>query len=281
LKRFEINVPISIPQKWNDLTEWQLRMVGHFLFLNRTEETEKTLFKNVLLFILAFPKPSFKNITKVIILFYYFSFRELEHHTDFIFDQEQRLTRFPEFIKVGKWPFRKKLYGPAPRLANVTINELSYADTFFYKWITESETDELHRLTAILYRPKSKRVTQDDIRVEFSNLTLEKNAEFSDQIPLHVKYMIAHCYQGCREMIIDRHPNVFPKKKVSEADDEPQVPVTKKPYQPFSRIIDSMAMDEVQVFGNHQETEKVYAPKFLAVYEEKIKKQKELDRNRK
>lgn len=280
--RIELDIPIRIPQKWNDLTEWQIRMIGHFLFLNRTEETEKTLFKNVVLFILAIPRPTIKNITKLIVLFYYFSFKELEHYADFVFDENQLLTRFPEYIKVGRWPFRKKLYGPAARLANVSILELSYADTYFYKWLTENNTDELHRLTAILYRPKSKNPTQEDIRVEFSNLTLEKNAQVSDHIPLHLKYMIAHCYQGCREMIINRHPNVFPRKKVSTEDDPELNPlVKKKPYQPFSKIIDSMAMDEVQVFGNHQQTEKVYAPKFLSVYEEKIKKQKELERNRK
>jgi hypothetical protein len=268
-----MRIDYTVPQKWNDLSDWQLRMIGHFLFLNHKDETDKSLFRHVFLFILFLPKPSFWNLWKLAVLLFKFSFKELEHYTDFIFDKKQLLTRFPRHIKVGRFPFRKKLYGPADRLANVTISEFSYADTFYDKWIRDGETDELHRLTAILYRPKSKTPNQEDLRTKFSSLTLGNNSKTTDHIPLHIKYMIAHCYQGCREIIVNRHPNVFPKRKIIEGQEDSVV--KRKPYQTFSKIIDSMAMDEIQVFGTHQETENIFVPKFLQIFEAKIIKQKQ------
>ena len=225
------------------------------------------------------PKPSFKNIIKSVVLLSQVPYSELEQYTNFIFDQKELLTRFPNKIKTGRWPFRKTVYGPAARLANTSIEELSYADTFYYKWATDNDPNDLHRLTAILYRPASSKPNPEDLRLPFSNLLLENNSKNTDGIPLPVKFMIAHAYQGCRQNFINRHPNVFPQKKIAE--DEPESkPVKPKPYQPFSKIIDAFAMDEVQIFGNHQQVEKVFAPKFLSVYEESIIREREKERQR-
>jgi hypothetical protein len=114
----------------------------------------------------------------------------------------------------------------------------------------------------------------------FSNLLLEKNAKNTDAIPLPIKFMIAHAYQGCRQNFINANPSVFPQKRVVEEEEEKKSEKP-KPYQPFSKIIDSFAMDEVQIFGNHQQVEKVFASKFLSVYEESIKREREKERQRK
>src|SRR5690606_20631971 len=134
--------------------------------------------------------------------------------TDFMFDEKELHTRFPKYIKVGRWPFRKKLYGPAARMANSVIRELSYADRFYYAWETNNDPMDLHRLCAILYRPAGGN-NPDDPRAPFSPLALERNADDTDKIPLHVKFMIAHVYKGCRLLFIKRHPVVFPQRKKS------------------------------------------------------------------
>lgn len=276
-----MRIDFKIAQHWNDLTEWQIRAIGRYMFTSRNEQTETKFFKQVVLSILIVPKPTFKNIIKSVVLLSQVPFSELEQYTAFVFDQKELLTRFPNQIKIGRWPFRKTVYGPAPRLANTTIEELSYADTFYYKWMTENDVNDLHRLTAILYRPThwNVRPSLEDKRISFSSLTLESNSRITDAIPLPVKFMIAHAFYGCRQNFINRHPNVFPQKKVVEGEEEAP-PKKPKPYQPFSRIIDSFAMDEVQVFGNHQQVEKVFAPKFLSIYEESIKREKEKERQR-
>lgn len=207
-----MRINFKIAQHWNDLSEWQIKAIGRFMFTSRNEQTETKLFKKVVLSILIVPKPTLKNIVKSVILLLQVPFSELEQYTNFVFDKKELLTRFPDKIKIGRWPFRKTVYGPAPRLANTTIEELSYADTFYYKWMTENNPDDLHRLTAILYRP-SVEPTQEDKRIPFSSLTLENNSRITDAIPLPVKFMIAHAYYGCRQNFINRHPNVFPQKK--------------------------------------------------------------------
>lgn len=162
-----------------------------------------------------------------------------------------------------------------PRLSNISIKELSFADTFYYKWATERKVDDLHRLCAILYRPAASAPSAHDVRTEFTPLLLEQNAQITDHIPLSIKYMIALAYEGCRATFINRHPNVFPKPKQKSEPDQNKKP---KPYQPFSRIISAMAMDEVQIFGSYQDVEKVLAPDFLAVYDESIVRAREHER---
>lgn len=276
-----MKIKFNIAQHWNDLSEWQIKAIGRFMFTSRNEQTETKLFKKVVLSVLIVPKPNLTNIVKSVILLLQVPFSELEQYTNFVFDKKELLTRFPNQLKIGRWPFRKTVYGPAPRLANTTIEELSYADTFYYKWMTDNNPDDLHRLTAILYRPThwNKRPSVEDRRIPFSALMLENNSRITDAIPLPVKFMIAHAYYGCRQNFINRHPNVFPQKKVVEGEEEKQ-PEKPKPYQPFSKIIDSFAMDEVQIFGNHQQVEKVFAPKFLSIYEESIKREREKERQR-
>jgi hypothetical protein len=275
-----MKIKFKIAQHWNDLTEWQIRSIGRFMFTSRNDQTDNKFFKQVMLSILIVPKPTVLNILKSVVLLSQVPYSELEQYTDFIFDQKELLTRFPDRIKIGCWPFRKNIYGPAARMANSTIEELSYADTFYYKWATEKDPINLHRLTAILYRTAAKKPTEIDNRELFSNLLLEKNAENTDAIPLPIKFMIAHAYQGCRQNFINANPSVFPQKRIVEEEEEKK-PEKSKPYQPFSKIIDSFAMDEVQIFGNHQQVEKVFASKFLSVYEESIKREREKERQRK
>jgi hypothetical protein len=275
----------KIPQKWNDLSESQIRFIGRFMFNSRNEQLNGKMFKLAVLSILIVPKFTIKNILKAVYLWSQVPFSELEQYTAFVFDNKELLTRFPSKIKTGKWPLRKTVHGPATRLANVTIQELSYADLFYYKWATDNNVEDLHRLTAILYRERDKNSTAEDMRKPFSKLLLEQNSAVTDKIPLAVKFMIAHAYSGCRQNFINRNPNVFPKPKQlpdnNVVDLEQQPEKKQKPYEPFSKIIDAMAMDEIQIFGNHQATEKVLAPVFLSIYDESIVRQREKERNNK
>ncbi|MFW0737577.1 hypothetical protein [Flavobacterium sp. T12S277] len=268
-----MRIDFKIPEKWNDMTEWQFNAIGRYLFNSRNDKVDTYIFKVAVMAVLLIPKFNIKNIIKAFIFFTYIPSVDFEKYTAFVFDEKDLFTRFPKKIKIGRWPFRKVVFGPGARMSNSTIEELSYADTFYYKWATEKNTDDLHRLTAILYRQKSKVNNPEDVRMPFSSLMLEKNSYITDKIPLHIKFMIAHVYSGCRQNFINRNPNVFPKHK--ETEESESRPKNTKPYQPFSKIIDAFAMDEVQVFGTHQQVEKVYAGKFLSLYDISIVKQRE------
>ncbi|MEO8534261.1 MAG: hypothetical protein ABI441_10935 [Flavobacterium sp.] len=276
-----MKIKFTVPKKWNDLTEWQFSAIGRYMFNSRNEKTDTRLFKISIMGILLVPKFSIKNIIKSLIFFSIVPYSQFEQYTDFIFDEKDLFTRFPLKIKVGYWPSRKVLYGPLPRMANSTIEELSYADTFFYKWSIGHDIDDLHRLVAVLYRPNNHKDNPEDKRSDFSSLTLEENSKLTDKIPQHVKFMLAHVYAGCRQNFINRNKNVFPSP-VSKAEENENKTKKNKPYLPFSKIIDSFAMDEVQIFGNHQQVEKVYASKFLSLYDASIVQQREREsRNKK
>lgn len=260
-----MRIDFTPPKKWDDLTEWQSDRIGDLLF--RNEQQEKKLFKYALVFIVFLPKPSFINVLKAIILFVNIPLDELVEYTDFIFDNKQYMTRFRPCFKVRTGCFKKiKLYGPSSRLANISIQELSYADTFFFNWITLNQDIELHRLCAVLYRPSDASATEVDKRKKFNKLLLADNARLTDKIPLHQKYMIALAYQGTRQLLGERHPIIFPKSKEKSTVEHKK----RKSYSPFTNIINSMVLDEVQPFGALEATEAANAHQFLEIYAERL-----------
>jgi len=263
----------KVPTKWDELSNWQLRTIGRFMFNNHNEQIQSKFLKCFCAVVLLL-NHSPVRILKVAILLCSIPLVRLAYLADFIVEKESRMTRFPNRITVGRWPFRKRLYGPSRRLGNVTIQELSFADKYYYDWVTKNEIVDLMRLTAILYRPPAKKPHLDDVREPFSNLALERNAMLTDRVPHHMMYMVAHAYEGCRTILIDAHPKVFPKVKSDDDGGKSKV----KPYQSFARIIDSMAMDEVQIFGSHQRAEQVNAWKFMNVFQESIVRQEKQER---
>lgn len=265
----KINIYITIPTKWNELSPFQLRMIGRLLYSKK--EFEAGFFRSILVAVLFIPEMRFIHFWRFFLVLTRASFKELHHHTDFIFDENDHLTKFPARFRVKTGWFRKRtLFGPGDRLNNISINELSYADAFYFNWMVDSKTEDLQRLVACLYRPAGTGSTKADRRDKFDKLLLPENSKLTDRIPPHEMYIVALAYQGSRELIKNRYPYVFPKKSA----DEKKPPANKKPkYTPFSKIIQSMAMDDVQVFGNLQQTEDVNANQFLEVYNETLHRQ--------
>jgi hypothetical protein len=77
-------------------------------------------------------------------------------------------------------------------------------------------------------------------------------------------------YYGCRQNFINRHPNVFPQKKAVEGGRKTTRKT--KTLSAFSKIIDAF-MDEVK-FWQSSAGREVFAPKFLSIYEESIKRER-------
>lgn len=268
-----MKVNYKVATKWNELNDWQLSIIGRLLYNNK--QLERKEFQWIIAFVLILQKPTIKNFFRALKFFSKLPFSEVKPHTEFIFDESSRLTNFPPKIKVGRFGFRKTLFGPAARLANISITELSYADTFYYNYITAGNEIDLRRLVACLYRTAKKGTPRlTDKRTDFDKLLLPDFSKLTDKIPLPKMYVIMLAYQGSRNVIIDRYKHVFPKPYVDPDAPEPPKPKKPKPYHPFSKIVNSMAMDEVQVFGTLQETEKVNAMDFLSAYDELLLRQK-------
>lgn len=264
---------LKVATKWNELNDWQLSIIGRILYSDKA--LNKPIFYNVLIFILLLGKPTIPNFFKMLKVFRRFSFKEFSSLPEFIFDEAESLNKFPKSFTVKTGWFKKvKLYGPADRLANITVEELSYADAFYFNWITKSKDEDLRRLVACLYRPQGEGSNDVDPRAPFDKLLLPKNSELTDKIPMHLQYIIALAFQGTRRSFQSRYTWIYPAPtpKHEEVDEKP-VPKKQKPYQPFSKIAQSMAMDDVQVFGTLQQTNKSNAIEFLEVYNELLHRQ--------
>lgn len=270
--KLKIDFKFRFPTKWNELSPWQLNMIGRILYKN--EKFDPKVFVVLLIVVLSMPRPTIKNFFKSSYLLLRIPLTELEGYTNFILDENENLTRFPNSIKAGF----KTVYGPAPRLSNVSIEELSYADTFYYNWKTEKKDIDLERLVAVLYRlPKKQRKNVDDIRIEFNKLLLPKRSKLTEKIPMFKMYIVALAYEGSRNVLVSRYKNVFPTQVNSEEKDI-KTPKKNRPYQPFSKIITSMVLEETQPFGKLQDASKANAISFLEIYDESIKRQKDLEK---
>jgi hypothetical protein len=261
-------VDIKVATKWNELNDWQLSMIGRILYNDKA--LSKPLFYKILVFILVLNKPGFKNFCKALYLFSLVPFSQLQYHADFIFDEGDNLNRFLPKIKVKVGRFKTSiLFGPEIRLSNSITEELSYADTFYYNWTTKGNENDLRRLVACLYRQSGEGSSLTDSRATFHKLLLPKNAELTDLIPMHIQYVIGLAYQGTRRGFQQRYKYIFPAPTPKEEMIEEEVTAKKpKPYQPFSKIAQAMAMDEVQVFGTLEQTNRSNAIEFLEAYNE-------------
>lgn len=276
-----MRIDINVPTKWNELSAWQAERIGRILLKN--EEVEKITYRRMMtIILLLFPKPSFKTVLKLIIVLTRVPLKELEYLADFICEQDNDMTVFPEaFFVKNKGGKYIKVYGPGPRLSNVSIQELSYADAFYYNWRSKGDDVELHKLCAVLYRPAGGRNPLDR-RQSFNVLLLPDNAELTDQIPLYNKIMIAMAFQGTREVLASRYKKVFPKRaEPEEGEKEPAKPAK---YTPFTKIINAMALDEVNPFGTLEGAERANAHKFLEIYNEQLirmaRREAEMDKHK-
>lgn len=269
--KFRPRVNINAATKWNELNDWQLSIIGRVLYSDNA--MTKPIFYKILVFVILLNKPGFVNFCKTLYFFSLVPFSDLQHFADFVFDESDNLNRFRKKIKV-KVPVVKGIYknvvlfGPEARLSNIITEELSYADTFYYNWITKGNDDDLRRLVACLYRPTGTGSTPTDARTPFHKLLLPKNSELTDLIPMHIQYVIGLAYQGTRRGFQARYKYVFPSPPKSEEEVVDVLPKKSKPYQPFSKVAQAMAMDEIKVFGTLEQTNRSNAVEFLEAYNE-------------
>jgi hypothetical protein len=111
--------------------------------------------------ILIVPKPNLTNIVKSVI-FFKSHFLSLSN-TPLLSLIKKRIT--DSVPKIGRWPFQNSLW------SRTTISKYNHRRAilcrhFYYKWMTENNPDDLHRLTAILYRPSAE-PTLEDKRIPF------------------------------------------------------------------------------------------------------------------
>lgn len=243
---------INIPENWNQLTQWQLPRLASAIFFPGKNKKANAFYIVLILFI---KKPTLKNLWKACRIFHQVPFSQLKTFSEFLF----KTSDLTSFIKIPK------LCGPDPRMTNISINEFSYADAFYFNWTKKKQGADLDRLVAILYRKP-----ENGKRPQFKKENLSLYAKQTSKISFDAKLAILLAYQGSREVIVNSHKHVFTKGKSGNY------------YKPFSSIINNMATTTPQPFGDFYHTREANIYDFMKILDEQILAQKiQIKRNRK
>jgi hypothetical protein len=98
------------------------------------------------------------------------------------------------------------LYGPADQLADMTAEEFMYCEGVYERWEQTEDATCLDTLFAILYRKKAFFTGE---RAVFRAEKLKKAEARTKRVKPWLKRAIAINYAGCRNLIIERHPNIW------------------------------------------------------------------------
>ncbi len=207
-----------------------------------------------------------------------------------LFGIPHKVTRYlhkADCMQIGdkiRWMFKKNLlhnwlipvvyhrafkyHGPKSSLANLTVKEYQLTELCYDQYGITKETGYLDTLAAILYRPRRFFRIDDDIRVALTNRGYVKRAKRFKTLSPAFKHAIYLNYEGCRNHIIDRNPDVFSVKKTGAK--------AIKTITPWNKIVESAAGGK---FGTMRETKESNLHEFLSELGARIRENRELEKN--
>ncbi len=227
-----MDVKLTIPKAWNDLSQRQLENIAYQFHCyeqlvkdnpETIRDTEARLFYQICKELLIENKVAHIKIAMKELLP-----ETLVNFTKFIYDGIKR-TKFPYSVNIGDETY----YGPAQRLRNLTIGEFSFVDAIFYRWRTSKNDLWLTVLCASLYRKKATFRNDRDIRKPFVKQAVDARADVFKCLPLKTRLAIGYAYEGCRSHISNAFPVLFPKPVKLEG----QVTPIKNKYVSFGEIV--------------------------------------------
>lgn len=255
---------INLATSWKDLTTFQLKNIAYLLL----KKKEGNIIDR-LIFYLFIPELTAKNLIKFKKVTNRVLYKDLYPYLDFL-NKPKDCYFFPKTIIIKD----KVFYAPGDFLSNLTIEEFSAADLFFYKWNRSHSVGDLDRLITILYREKSEKPNPIDIREAYSVFTLKERGKYIPLLDIKMKYAIILIYMACRERIIKKYPVVFPSSIKSVQQENKK----NKKYSSFQPVILSMSMDDSHPLGNYNEVKKTLIDPFFSILTEQLLRIKEKEK---
>ncbi|KZS41916.1 hypothetical protein AWE51_00270 [Aquimarina aggregata] len=240
----------TIATNWNGLNDWQLAKVASLLFGGYSDKR----IKHGLVYILFTGKKSLWKYFKIRYLIARVPFNELYRYTEFLNTSIGR-TDFPKYLKLGFI----KLYGPSSRMSNLTIDQFSIADVFYYRWCRTRDSKELNRLVSILYSPKGQEFSREDLG----------HSIYVKLMPKDKKLAVVLAYMGSRKLLTDSFTYVFKNSKESGGSS----------YNSFDKIVFNMARSDNQPFGHLYTTKEANVYDFMNILNDELADQQEFKRN--
>lgn len=270
-----MELTFNIPEKWNDLNQYQLENIIHTVHINK-KLTRKILL-NLLTFLFVDEDPFSRSDTVMkklddygLLLRQVSTMQTLIPYLDFV-KESMTLTKFPEKFEITVNSETKTFYGPEARLINLSIFEFSTIDKLFYRWATKKDDADLDRICVLLYREAGGN-NIEDIREPFSMSKLNHRAKFVQTLDFKTKLSIGYAFMGSRELMISKFPVIFPKPKF-----KPQIstPTTPRKYEGMTKMINSMIVGDNLPLGPLKDVKETNVFDFFNVVTEVILLQRE------
>jgi hypothetical protein len=250
-------IHLNIPQSWNQLSQKQAKNISYFIHCmhrSASNNPELTQTYQALTYIKCAKELLRNNTYKALrTALKELTLKAYQPFVGFLF-KDVELQEFPESFKS-----KNILYGPSTRLRNVSIEEFSFADALYFRYKTLNDVKYLDLLCSTLYRPKSTKPLDTDLRTPYSRQNAERQYTYFKDLPLKEKIVVCYAFEGSRNHIVSQFPNVFPKRE-SDKDTKPK-------YVPFGKLISAKINYDVAKLKEANSTN-IYA--FFALYENEL-----------
>lgn len=212
------HIDLKMPTAWNQLTRHQLLFVCRLFRLKLSEFNFKlSVFINFT-GIRALPVRKVAGQT-------YYAFKKSGQVFWISIDElyffigaanylcaDSQLTKnlFPKFTLLGR-----RFFGPSAKCYNITLLEFLHAEAALFRFHAAHHPQHMRTLCAILYRHQVKRYNpaspnyNGDRREPFNDYTYQRCARWFKLLHPNRIYAVYVFYIGCRNAIIEAHPEVF------------------------------------------------------------------------
>lgn len=193
----------QIPESYNELTGYQL--IALMPLLSVSDDDPDLIALKVLRVLLDMGKINFMKL-------HVDAKHRMIPYTTWVLKPD-RLTK--QLIPYHRSGF-KKYYGPKSEFDNLTVREFHAAEIYYGAAKEKADRESLAFLAAVLYRPGKPgydpvKDPDGDIRIPFNQHELEYWAKKFMSWPVPVLQAILVWYDGCKQLLVEAHPNVFKK----------------------------------------------------------------------
>jgi len=249
----------AVAGKWDELTSKQIWQVCRILHQKMMPQEAKIQ----LLFVLLKNRPycqwlilhridSADLANKLFALTHFITAPNLE--------RKEFLTKNP-FPKIRVGLFKQQVwYGAQDRLRNISFEEFCEADALFMAYAKTQKPTFLHRLIAVLYRPKAENYDpkspdfQGEIREKFNSFTVDSRLKLAQKISPSVQLAIYLFFAGARTAMTQEFPDLFQADSNSPYDPLTWAKVLRKVAGNLSRTDDIAQKQARFVFFDLQES---------------------------
>lgn len=203
---------LIFPQSWNELSRQQLLFVAdNWTSWQSILRISENLSKVRAILVLALcglkNKRQRLQLCKALALVNERSGANILECTDFLFQNIDLTKNLLPTVNVGWF---KKLYGPGDKLADLTVEEFSFAFGLFNQYNRTGNETVLPTLMACLYRPKNPDFAKTgELRSPFNNKLIDVNEKAIKALPKPYHHAVYLYFLGCIEFLAKNYPNVF------------------------------------------------------------------------